>query len=120
MPETAAPIDVRAMARQATAQGPLLRTNPSAVHPPNEMQAVLRENVAQANAHGLNDVVLPPKRKSRRKRDYFLLLIPVDVFFAWMAFGPSANAITFAYGIGGLALYTTGLTWVYWFIIDDY
>ena len=95
---------------------------PAATPPPreNEVHALLRDNLARANAAGLNDLAPPPKRRSRRKRDYFLLLVPVDAFFAYMAFGPGANAATFAYGLGGIALYTCGLTWVMWFVMDDY
>lgn len=122
-PAPAAPppsrIDVREIARAATAGTPLLGVNAPA-NRSNDVHAMLRENLARADAAGLNDLAPRPKRASRRTRDYLLLLIPVDAFFAWWAFGPHANAMTFIYGIAGLAMFTAGLTWVMWFVMDDY
>lgn len=37
-----------------------------------------------------------------------------------MAFGPYRNPMTLAYGIGGMIVFTLGLTWVMWFVMDDY
>jgi hypothetical protein len=81
---------------------------------------VLRANLAHANAAGLNDLALKPKRRSRRKRDYWLLLVPINAFFAFWAFGPWANIMTFAYGVGGIILFTGSLTWVMFGVLDDY
>src|SRR5688500_9204977 len=38
----------------------------------NDVQAILRDNLARANAAGLNDLAPKPKRRSRRNRDYWL------------------------------------------------
>ena len=113
------PNDVRTLARQAAAGTPLLGANaPSARD--NAIHEVLRENHAHANRAGLNDVVLPRKRRSRRKRDYWLLLLSLDAFFLAVAFGPFSNPVTLIYGLAGFIMYTLGLTWVMWFVMDDY
>jgi hypothetical protein len=112
-------IDVRDLNRVAAGTAPLLGVN-GPVNRDNEVHGMLRDNLAQADAAGLNTLAPKPKRRSRRKRDFWLLLIPVDLFLLFMAFGPHTTVITFVYGIGGLGLYTAALTWVMWFVIDDY
>jgi hypothetical protein len=112
-------IDVRDLIKQGSGSGPALGVN-GPVNRDNEVHALLRHNVARDNAAGLNDVAPRPKRRSRRKRDYWLLLIPVNLFFAFAAFGPYANPLTFVYGIAGFILFTISLTWVMWGVMDDY
>lgn len=113
-------IDVRDLARSAAAGTPLLHGTNAPANRPNEVHAMLRDNLDVANAAGLNDVTPLPKRRSRRLRDYLLLMVPVNAFFAWWAFGPNANAATFVYGLGGMALFSAGFTWVMFFVMDDY
>jgi hypothetical protein len=119
--DPAKPIDVRELHRQATTPGPVLspgtrRNDPNAVH------AILRDNLARENAAGLNEVPLRPKRKSRRKRDYFLVLMVSDGFLGAFAVNclHNRNAIGFVYAIAGIGLITASLTWVMWFVMDDY
>ena len=117
-PVDSTPTTVRGHLRAAN-EGPILRPHQA---PPaeTEVHALLRDNHARANAAGLNDVAPRVRRPSRRKRDYWLLLIPINAFFAFMAFGPYRNPMTLAYGIGGMIVFTLGLTWVMWFVMDDY
>src|SRR5262245_17975095 len=77
-------IDVREIYEQARTPGPVL----AKVHKPlaNDVHVILHDNHARANAAGLNELTPKPRRRSRRNRDYFLLLIPLDAFFAFMAF----------------------------------
>lgn len=114
-------IDVRTLARQAQAPGnlPLLKKHREA-GPATEVHGLLRENLARANAAGANDLAPAPRRKNRRLRDYLLVLIPVNAFFAFFAFGPTANPITFVYGLGGMAFFTVALTWVMFGIMNKY
>lgn len=112
-------IDVRDIARQAAFGHPshYQRQTPQQG---NDVHRILRENHAQAKASGLNELTPQPRRTSRRTRDYWIVMIPVNAFFAFLAFGPYANAMTFTYGIGGMAVFTFGLTWVMFFIMDRY
>lgn len=112
-------IDVRDLARQATPEGPLLGAAAAAARD-NEVHAMLRENHSAANAAGLNDVQPVPQRRSRRTRDYWRVLLPVNAFFLFCIFGPYANPMTFVYGVAGIILFTIGFTWVMFFIVDDY
>ena len=68
----------------------------------------------------LDELTPRPRRISRRKRDYWIVLIPLNAFFGFFAFGPYRNPMTFAFGVGGMIIVTVGLTWVMWFIMDDY
>src|SRR5262245_43999880 len=70
-PPPALPTDVQAHFRSAGDATPLRSTPPPDA--PNEVHAMLRDNLTRANVAGLNDLApLPPKR-SRRKRHYWLL-----------------------------------------------
>ncbi len=105
-------IDVRDLARAAKI--PIASSAPTAPKPINEVHAVLQANLAKANAAGLNDVDLTPKRPSRRKRDYWLAA----------ALGNAALAVAIMiqpiYGAAGVIIYNLGLTWTMWFVMDDY
>src|SRR5262249_35697089 len=75
----------------------------------NDVHAILSENLARDNAAGLNELAPKPKRPSRRNRDFWLLAIPLNGFFAFAAFGPYRNPVTFVYGIAGMAITTVSL-----------
>lgn len=67
-------IDVNELIRAATGDGRLLDGSNAAANRANDVHAILRENHAAAIAAGLNDLKPLPKRRSRRRRDYFILL----------------------------------------------
>ena len=112
-------IDVRDHLDTANATTPPVRAT-RAVNAETEVHALLRDNLDRANAAGLNDLTPQLRRRSRRKRDYWLLLFTVNAFFAFAAFGPYANPMTQFYGFAGFIMFTLGLTWVMWFVMDDY
>jgi hypothetical protein len=112
-PANDAPIDVRDLARQAAAGAPLLGGN-SPANRPNEVHALLRLNRDKAHAGGLDELAPKPPRKSRRKRDYILaLLIGNAVLIVGTLIQP-------VFGAAGLIIFNVGLTWIVWFVIDDY
>ena len=120
-------IDVRELFQQAAAATPGPVLDPQRAAPAgatrngeNDVQAMLRENRARAEAAGLHQVAPPPPRRSRRKRDYWLLVLTCNGFFAFWAFGPWSNPVTFVYSLAGMGLTTAALTWVMWFVMDDY
>lgn len=113
------PIDLRELVRQGAASGPVLKGNAPA-NRPNEVHALLRENLARADAAGLNDVSTAPKKASRRKRDYWVLMIAGNALFGTMALLGRGAPVMFVYGLAGCALLTAGLTWVMWGVMDDY
>lgn len=82
--------------------------------PSNEVHAILRDNAARAEAAGLNRLSEKTRRPSRRKRDYFLTLVVGNiVLFASSALMP-------VFGAAGLIIFNVGLTWIMWFVMDDY
>lgn len=105
-------IDVRDLARAAKI--PIASSAPAAPNRTNAVHAVLQANLAKANAAGLNDVDLTPKRPSRRKRDYWLALALGNALLA------VAIVIQPIYGAAGVILYNLGLTWIMWFVMEDY
>jgi len=113
-------IDVRDLARMASGTMPMLGNNAPA-NRDNDVHAVLRENLAVANAAGLNDLAPKPKRRSKRKRDYWLIMIPVTLFFGTSVVltGPDAP-IPFVISLSALVLFNVGLWWVMWHVMEDY
>ena len=105
-------IDVRDLARAAALPSATVRAAPAA--PTNEVHTMLRDNLSRANAAGVNRVDPTRRRPSRRKRDYWLAL----------AFGNGllavATMISPIFGAAGVIIYNLGLTWIMWFVMDDY
>lgn len=112
-------IEVRDLYAQAATPGPLLSHGEKPVAQ-NEVHVVLNDNLARANAAGLNDLAPKPRRRSRRLRDYLILVVPLDTFFGVAAFGPYHNPATMAFGVGGLIVTTLGIGWVMFVVMDRY
>lgn len=59
------------------------------------------------------------KPHSRRKRDYWIVLCAVNVLLIGsMVVFP--GVVTSLFAISGMILFTTGFSWVMWFVLDDY
>jgi hypothetical protein len=119
MPPTTGRIDVRDILKQASTPGPVLPTT-RATAQKNDVHVILEDNLARANAAGLNALSPKPKRRSRRRRDYLMVMIPLNAFFAFAAFGPFSNVMLMAYGVAGIILSTLGLGWIMFGVMDDY
>ena len=111
-------IDVRDLFKQAHTPGKTAARNKLAGA--NDVHAMLADNHARADAAGLNRVEHRPRRASRRQRDYWLLMVAFNAFFGIAAFSLGRNPMTLAYGLGGMILVSLGLTWIMWFVMDDY
>lgn len=119
-PRDSTPTNVQGHLRAANAPLPALPPALAAAAPTNDVQALLRDEAARMRTAGVGAVVPRPRRRSRRTRDFWLLLLAANGFFAFTAFGPYRNPMTLTYGIGGMILSTISLTWVMWFVMDDY
>ncbi|MEY2881729.1 MAG: hypothetical protein RLZZ15_4109 [Verrucomicrobiota bacterium] len=106
-------IDVRALIRTGAALDGPLGTN-AVKNRPNEVHAVLRDNLAHDQAAGHFDLAPKPRRPSRRKRDYWLVTALVNAALVAAFF---LNPI---YAGAGIILFNVGFTWVVWFVMDDY
>jgi hypothetical protein len=92
---------------------------PAKADDPNDVYAVLQQNRAVEKKLGLGDVEIK-KVKSRRKRDYWLLVIPSNLLLAIITWQMRGNPFVLVLGIAGIVLVTLGLTWVMWHIMEDY
>lgn len=100
-----------------------LNTAPPGEPPPpaNDVFAIRRE-LREREKTGGGDLLRPPERpaRSRRRRDYWFLLAAGNLGFVVLAGLGSLNAVALVYTFSGIVLYTVGLTWVMWFVMDDY
>ena len=85
------PPDVRELARLASARSPLLSANAPG-NRANDVHALLAGNHACAEAAGLNAVALPSGRRSRRRRDFRLLLAGGNAFIFAVFAAPTVVA----------------------------
>ena len=87
---------------------------------PTDVYQVLQDNLARENAAGLNVVKPVPKRPSRRKRDFWLVLIGGNLAIMASVGFTSINVVSVVYGFAGVILLSSGLIWIMWFVMDDY
>jgi hypothetical protein len=119
IPATDAPIDVRELARQASITGPVLSSG-GPVNRANEVHAMLQHNHARADAAGLNELAPKPKRLSRRKRDYWLLMTLGNLALAVFAITQRANPFFLVCGVAGMGFLSIAISWIMWHVMDDY
>lgn len=136
-------IDVREIFRQANRPGKALQKNASG-REENEVHAMLRENLARADAAGLNEVA-PVKVFHRRKRDFIVLLILGNGFIAvvyaielvigfqvqclaarmpfefWNLMRSAfTNPAVFALPVAGMVFFSAAVAWLMYGMMDDY
>jgi len=85
----------------------------------NEIHAILRANLAAEKAKGLNEVI-PTKRRSRRKQDYWLLLIGWNLLVGAVAVQSHRHSVTLVFCLSAAVFVSVALTWIMWGIMDDY
>jgi hypothetical protein len=127
-PAPDAPIDVRELFRQAQTGQPLLSPRARPNSATNEVHALLRDNHERANAAGLNEVSLRPKRTSKRRRDYWVMMIAGTAVLGTITglaalrilAGDNSGALFFVYGLAGLVMFNAALWWIMWHIVEDY
>ena len=86
---------------------------------PNDVYAVLDRNRTVEQRHGLDEVEIRPK-KSRRKRDYWLVLIGGNLAIVALVAVARFNPISAIFGLAGMVILTVSATWIMWFLLDDY
>ena len=60
------------------------------------------------------------KPKSRRKRDYFIVLILVNSALVGLFIALPSNVVTTLFTFSGVIIFSTAFTWVMWKVISDY
>lgn len=141
-----APIDVRDLIRQGAGQGTVLRRGaPAPTNEANDVHAVLIENLARADAAGLNNVAPPTRPLRRRRRDYLMLMLGGNAFIGGLygtellfgfqvqcmaaqmpdEFGNLVrfalhNPASYAMGLVGMVFFTLCITWLMYGVMDNY
>lgn len=106
-------IEIHDLLRAGAGPGSQLGSN-AVKNRANDIHAMLRDNHARANAAGINDVVLTPKRMSKRKRDFFFLLVSGNLI---LSLGFILQPI---FAGAGVVIFNIGLVWIMWVVLDDY
>ena len=86
---------------------------------PNDVFAVLQQNRTVEITQGRDEVEIR-KLKSRRKREYWLILITSEAGLAALAVNGRDNAFVLACSVAGMGLVAFGLTWIMWQVMDKY
>ncbi len=86
---------------------------------PNDVYAVLQQNRAAAKKHGLNEVEIL-QIKSRRKREYWLLLLAIEAGLAVVAVVGRGNPFVLACSVAAMGFIALGLTWIMWQVMNKY
>jgi predicted phage tail protein len=85
----------------------------------HDVYAILQQNRSVERKAGLNEVEIRPVR-SRRKRDYWLLLVPGNALFGLVGWIARDNVVVLVSAGAGMVVFSLGLTWVMWFVMNDY
>ena len=114
-------IDVRDLAKTAAGTGSALGHN-SIPNRENEVHGILRDNLRRDVAAGRYDLgELDDSKRRRRIRNYWILLLAVDVPLGAFAFFIGHGApIPFVCAIAGIAMFTAYLTWETFFLRTRY
>jgi hypothetical protein len=86
---------------------------------PNDVFAILKGNQRAAKHHGLNEVQIKEIR-SRRKRDFWLVLVGGNLAILGSVWFSGINVITVIFGLAGLIVFSIGLSWIMWQVMDRY
>lgn len=86
---------------------------------PNDVFSIRRELRAREHAEG-GDRIAIKKVRSRRKRDYWLLLVAANGFFGAALYLTWGNVAAMVFSLAGIIISSLALTWVMWFVMSDY
>ncbi len=85
----------------------------------HDVHAMLQQNRAVEQKAGINEIEIRPVT-SRRKRDYWLVFIPSVGFLGLLAWLGRGNLYVLVSASAGIIIVSVGLTWIMWFVMDDY
>lgn len=143
MAPTAGRIDLQDIIRDAAMPGSVLTSTRATAE--NDVHKMLRLNHAHAEARGLNALKIQLKRRSKRRRDYFVLLAAgnlfiVTVYSAELLLGFQVMCLAaqmpqefghlivyalhqptaFAMAGAGMAFFSAALTWLMFGVMNEY
>jgi hypothetical protein len=86
---------------------------------PNDVFATLQRNRATEQEHG-GDRIEIRKIKSKRRRDFWLMLIGGNLLIGGSVVVLGLNVFTVMFGLGGVILFSITLTWIVWQVMGRY
>ena len=86
---------------------------------PNDVFTVLQQNRAVEQREGL-DAIEIRKVKSRRKRDFWLMLVGGNLLIIGMVAITGFNVVSVIFGLAGIIILSLSLTWIMWQVMDRY
>ena len=86
---------------------------------PNDVYGVLQTNRAVEQKHGLNEVEIK-RIKSRRKRDFLILIIGGNLAIVGAVALGGFNLVSVIFGLSGLIVFSLGVTWIMWQVMNKY
>jgi hypothetical protein len=116
----AQPITVHALNRAAAGEHAALGVN-GPVNRANEVHDLLELNRRRAKASGAFELTPLPPRRSKRKRDFWLMVLVVNIFCVGFTAAVSRfSPIVMLYGFGCGCFFTAALAWIMWVVMDNY
>lgn len=87
----------------------------------NDVTALRHEVRAREAAAGFDEIPPPERpRSNRRRNDFILLLIGGNLAIIGLTAISGFNIGAIIFGAAGVIMFTLGLTWVMWFVMDRY
>jgi uncharacterized integral membrane protein len=116
----AAPPSAKELAMMA---GPVVKSPRGATGPkaddPNDVYAAMQQNRTVEKAHGMDTIEIR-KVKSRRKRDYWILMIGGNLVIVLTVLFAGPNVVSVLFGFAGVIMFSLSATWIMWQIMDRY
>jgi hypothetical protein len=121
-PRSAPPVDHRELIAAANRQSPSPAGAGPPVSPriPNELEEILRLNRAREQQAGLDQLKPLPRAPNRRRRDYLILMILFNGFFIWSLVSGRSNPTVVTSSIAGIVIFSAGLSWIMYGVMDRY
>lgn len=86
---------------------------------PNDVYIALQQNRAVERQAGRDEIEIR-RTKSRRTRDYWLLLVSSELLLGLITWQGRGNPVLFVSALAGMVLVGISLTWVMWQVMDRY
>ncbi|SDS09914.1 hypothetical protein [Opitutus sp. GAS368] len=107
----------------AVMAGPVTASPKGATGPkagdPNDVYATLQQNRA-VEKKLTGDEIEIRKIKSRRWRDYLLILLPSEILLGTITVLGRGNPVVFVSGLAGMIMIGVTITWIMWQVMDRY
>ncbi len=110
-PDNNAGISVHELLRQAKAFGPK--------PPDHDVFAVIRSTLALPDLRR-DEIVPKPQLPSKRKRDYWLLMLGVNGLTASSLLVVGVNTVSVSVVLSAVVFFSTAITWIIWVLMDKY